>query len=131
MRTVGLPKPPSRHIMVGPVRLELTTSRLSVVRSNQLSYEPKIVFCVPAGRISGYRLSAVLVTTHERLLVLRAHAPRHRNLVNPAGLEPATSRLKAACSTIELRVQILLLQRHTQQMCLCSNSDVKQRSYNA
>ncbi len=26
--------------MVGPVRLELTTSRLSVVRSNQLSYEP-------------------------------------------------------------------------------------------
>jgi hypothetical protein len=36
--------------MVGQVRLELTTSRLSVVRSSQLSYKPGLISIVGGGK---------------------------------------------------------------------------------
>ena len=45
-----------RSIMVGLTRLELVTSRLSGVRSNQLSYRP-ILFCSSQ--------SALLLLAHE------------------------------------------------------------------
>ena len=58
--------------MVGLVRLELTTSRLSSARSNQLSYKP------------GTRDPTLLLYT--------------RNLVEADGIEPTTLCLQSRCS---------------------------------